>query len=243
MTSRAPLSVVRLSAWIAATVLLVAGLHLLGQISGMRPATLTANAVSVWADRPILMIAGVLRLLALVLAYLLLAVLVMTAVDPAADRRWSKTLRSTRVLAPLFALASVIIGVTDSPTPTGERSIETIRALTSIEMATDDTGEPDAAGVSTFDRSTAPADESPVVSSAASVDHPTDLWTVAPGDTFWSIAAEVIGDELGRAPEDDEIIPYWSMVIDANVDRLVDPGNPDLIYPDQEFVLPPVPDR
>jgi nucleoid-associated protein YgaU len=32
---------------------------------------------------------------------------------------------------------------------------------------------------------------------------------------------------------------YWRRLIDANRDRLVDPGNPDLLLPGQELVLPP----
>jgi hypothetical protein len=32
---------------------------------------------------------------------------------------------------------------------------------------------------------------------------------------------------------------YWRRLIDTNRDRLVDPGNPDLLVPGQELVLPP----
>jgi hypothetical protein len=64
-----------------------------------------------------------------------------------------------------------------------------------------------------------------------------DTWTVAPGDSFWSIAADIVGDALGRAPTDAEVDGYWRALVDANRDRLVSP-NPDLVLPGQVFVLP-----
>ena len=39
---------------------------------------------------------------------------------------------------------------------------------------------------------------------------------------------------------DETIAAYWRVVIEANLDRLVEPGNPDLIMPGQEIVLPPI---
>jgi nucleoid-associated protein YgaU len=61
-----------------------------------------------------------------------------------------------------------------------------------------------------------------------------DEWVVAPGESFWSIAEEVVGD----APAGD-VETYWRSLIEANRDRLVSPS-PDLIRPGQVFVLPPV---
>lgn len=66
-----------------------------------------------------------------------------------------------------------------------------------------------------------------------------DAWTVEPGDSFWSIAEEVLADALGRPASDDEITDYWRALIAANHDRLVS-GSPDLVHPGQAFVLPPV---
>jgi nucleoid-associated protein YgaU len=69
---------------------------------------------------------------------------------------------------------------------------------------------------------------------------PPDEWVVAPGDSFWSIAEELVGDALGRAPADAEVDPYWRALIEANRERLVAP-DPDLVHPGQVFVLPPRP--
>ncbi len=66
-------------------------------------------------------------------------------------------------------------------------------------------------------------------------------WTVVSGDHFWHIAEATLTEAWGRAPTDAEVVPYWRAVIDANRPRLVDPDNPDLIYPGQVFDLPAVP--
>lgn len=72
----------------------------------------------------------------------------------------------------------------------------------------------------------------------ASPTPPADEWTVAAGESFWSIATSVVADALGRTPTDAEVDPYWRALVAANLDRLATP-NPDLVHPGQVFVLPP----
>lgn len=64
-----------------------------------------------------------------------------------------------------------------------------------------------------------------------------ETWVVQPGESFWSIAEEVVGERLGRAPTDGEIVPCWRRLVEANRDRLVT-GDADLLFPGQELVLP-----
>ena len=64
-----------------------------------------------------------------------------------------------------------------------------------------------------------------------------DTWTVEPGDSFWSIAEEVMGEALGRDPTDGEVERYWRALVEANRDRLLT-ANPDLIVAGQVFRLP-----
>lgn len=45
----------------------------------------------------------------------------------------------------------------------------------------------------------------------------------------------------GRAPSDAEVAPYWRTMVEMNRAKLVDPGNPGLIYPGQVFVVPAPP--
>lgn len=61
---------------------------------------------------------------------------------------------------------------------------------------------------------------------------------VEPGDHLWGIAESALALRLGRPPSDEEIVPYWRTVVEANTDQLVDPGNPDLILPGQVIQLP-----
>jgi len=63
-------------------------------------------------------------------------------------------------------------------------------------------------------------------------------WTVAPGDHLWSIAERVLERELGRAPSEAEVVPYWHALIDANRAVFADPQNPDLIFAGQVLTLP-----
>jgi hypothetical protein len=70
--------------------------------------------------------------------------------------------------------------------------------------------------------------------------HPDDeLWTVTPGDTFWSIAEEALTDRRGSFPTQHEIVRYWRQLIATNQPRLAVPSNPDLLLPGQSLVLPP----
>jgi hypothetical protein len=67
---------------------------------------------------------------------------------------------------------------------------------------------------------------------------PPDGWTVTAGESFWSIAEELVAEGLGHPPSDDEVAPYWRALIDANRDRLVVTADPDLIVPGQVLTLP-----
>ena len=58
---------------------------------------------------------------------------------------------------------------------------------------------------------------------------------VAPGDHLWSIAEKALSERLGRPASDDEVVPFWTALIDLNRDQLPDP---DLIFAGQVFRLP-----
>ena len=62
------------------------------------------------------------------------------------------------------------------------------------------------------------------------------------GDTLWTIAR----DELAKAPgggsgepTNQEVAEYVDQVEQANQDQL-ESGDPDVIYPGEEIILPPV---
>ncbi|HZA84990.1 MAG TPA: LysM peptidoglycan-binding domain-containing protein, partial [Actinomycetes bacterium] len=67
-------------------------------------------------------------------------------------------------------------------------------------------------------------------------------YEVKPGDNLWSIARK----ELTRArsggagePTNREVAEYWLRLIEVNRNRLRS-GDPDLIYPREPIILPPV---
>jgi hypothetical protein len=68
--------------------------------------------------------------------------------------------------------------------------------------------------------------------------HGDRTWTVRPGDHLWHIAHDTVATRLGHAPTDAAVAPYWEQLIEVNRARLVDPDNPDLIFPGQVFTLP-----
>jgi nucleoid-associated protein YgaU len=64
---------------------------------------------------------------------------------------------------------------------------------------------------------------------------------VVAGENLWTIAQEHLAEARGGAdePTTREVAAYWLRVVEANRDRLLS-GDPDLIYPGEEIVLPPV---
>lgn len=63
---------------------------------------------------------------------------------------------------------------------------------------------------------------------------------VLPGDHLWSMAAAIL-DETGEQATDGEIATYWRLLVEANLDRLADPANPDLLFPGQLVAVPTPP--
>lgn len=66
------------------------------------------------------------------------------------------------------------------------------------------------------------------------------LTLVQPGQSFWTIAVSTEQERLGRAPTPREVAGYWVSLVDANLPRLVRPGDPDLLYAGQALLLPPM---
>lgn len=81
------------------------------------------------------------------------------------------------------------------------------------------------------------APTAPVVPTAPEID--PSAWVVEPGDSFWSIAEEVMTAPDGSTPDERTVSRYWQRLIDANRANLVDPDNADLLLPGQRLVVPP----
>lgn len=65
----------------------------------------------------------------------------------------------------------------------------------------------------------------------------TTTHDVVAGEHLWSIASAQL-EARGLASDDASVDAYVDAIVTANRDRLVDPANPDLILPGQQFVLP-----
>jgi len=81
----------------------------------------------------------------------------------------------------------------------------------------------------------------PVAAAPAPAPVPTpaqEVVVVAAGDSLWSIAEEALIDAGRTSVDEHAVATYWRRVIDHNQAMLVDPSNPDLIYPGQLVSLP-----
>lgn len=66
-------------------------------------------------------------------------------------------------------------------------------------------------------------------------------YRVEPGDHLWGIAEQTLARAWGRAPSEGETAGYWRRLVEANEGRLAS-GDPDLIYPGEQLVLPALTD-
>ncbi len=73
-----------------------------------------------------------------------------------------------------------------------------------------------------------------------SVPMPADaVHVVVKGDNFWIIAESQLAAVTGGSPTNFQIASYWRQLVDANHSSIAS-GNPDLIYPGEQLVLPAV---
>lgn len=140
---------------------------------------------------------------------------VADAMSPPVLRRWAHGV----------AGLSVMVGLSGPPAPPGTS--------------------PDPAGTAVMERIDPPATSPPTTAPAAPpappavpapIAPPPDEVRVAPGDSFWTLAEEAVADHGHGGSVD----AYWRRLIAANRHRLVDPATPDLLYPGQVLVLPPL---
>ena len=227
-----------------ACVCVLVALHLSGGLVN-GPAGWSLEQLRAWLDHPVPAAAAILRALSIALSYYLLAVtgLLLIFGERVQDGPLGRFL-------PLSVLAMIGMATTASVAGMHETTPQldlkqTPNALTLTEAASplvltpvteapaQDPWSPD----SPHGTRHVPT---PDVSSAQTA---VETWTVEPGESFWSIAEEHLADtwQLDEL-SDEQIVRYWKPLIAANEDRLVDPGNPDLLLPGQELVLPATPE-
>lgn len=140
-----------------------------------------------------------------------------------------------RALATLLGLGMTMsAGPPSAHAGSGRATVETVLG--------DESGQP---GRATMHLLPAPASETRTVSPAGAppaVRDPNirEHWTIEPGDHLWGLASTTLRASWNRAPSDREIGDYVQSIIDLNGDAFVVPGQPDLVFPGQVFVRPPV---
>ena len=250
--------ILRGSGALLALIATIVVLHLMARFDLRGPSGLSGRELSLWFEDPTAVIATFLRWLALFLAYYLAAVVAALTVF---GQRVQDSALGALVPSWMASTAGVLLGVTAVSVPLAAHmaSSDTPQDIqaTAAPLALHQLDDP-----LTFDAIPSGDGHPGVVSdvqaaevrgvTATSVDRDS-VWEVRSGDSFWSIAEETILDQRqvaatsadaatvsGEEVSDEEVANYWRILIAANEDRLIEPGNPDLILPGQELVLPPV---
>lgn len=227
---------IRVAASTVVLLLVISFLHWAARFELAGPGRWSGDQFRIWLEDPVIVLATAARWTALALSYYLLVVVLLLAAATRSARL--SRLVPRRVVGPVSALLGIGAVVLPLRFTDGHPLAGSSAPLRP---------EPVSPGL-VLEPVPAPWDVDPVLEpadlddrSAATIDEEWEGWHVSPGESFWSIACDALVDAWGRRVSEDEIGPYWRRLVEANEDRLVEPTNPDLILPGQQFVLPPVP--
>jgi len=235
------------SRWIRAILVMtvlaivIVALHYVARFDLGGPAGM--DDVGEWLNDPVLVVATIARWLALIMSYYLLVIVAATAtVETGTDRPWISRIipeRSAAVAGLLLGIAAVAVPLADNAdTTTSGATDATAAAPLTLVRASDSLQLQPIESPRLAPDIGRPVPEPPATTSTPSSEG-VELWDVASGENFWVIAHETLADHLGRADlEDAEIAVYWRRLVAANEDRLIEPGNPDLLLPGQQLVIP-----
>lgn len=226
---------------LGAIILVIAGLHFVSRFGLSGPESMTLDSIQDWASEPGAVIATIARWLSLILAYYLAVVIGASLF--LGDKPESETFERftpasvTGLVGLLLGTSAVVAPMAMHEVPVAESTHHATQAPLVLGQLEDPLVLSDAL---TLSQSSVEVPNL-VWNETGSED---DEWTVENGDSFWSIAEETLHDQTDVAElSEEEIADYWRILIAANEDRLIEPGNPDLILPGQELVLPPTPGR
>jgi nucleoid-associated protein YgaU len=259
--------VLPLVVWIGALAAVIAGFSALGDGRLAGPALATPSTWGDWAAGrdPVIAVTALLRVVVVGLAWYLLATTVIGALARATRSvrmvRWADALALPPVrhvltsslglttalvtaagpavalpppgLVPPRASDPPVMAPLDLPAPSLTASEPAAEATPEATPTPEPTADPTPAAPPSPEPTAEPVQAAPTPGAPA--EHVT-----RPGDHFWRIAEAQVAAAVGRPATDAEIAPYWRDLVAANRDRLADPDNPDLVFPGQQFVLPPV---
>lgn len=246
-----------LATWALAVATAIAGLHAAGSALPPPPSSPSAWRAWVSSTDPVVAGFGVLRLLALAGAWYLALVTAASLVARLLRIRPAVRVTDAVTVAPLRRLLHASLGMTltvgsfapaaGAGAPGNEVAVvrrlpglsETAAVTRVVPLGTPATPSPEPTAARLTPTPSSVAAAGPV---AARPDQPS-TWRVKPGDHLWSVAERTLARARATRPDDADVAAYWRTVIERNRDRLVDPGNPDLLFPGQLLVLPAVPGR
>ncbi len=261
---------VRTLCWLAGLTTTIAGLHTLGRGVLAAPSAAPTAWPDWWQTTdPIVGSVTLLRLLAVGLGWYLLLVTLVTLLAAVAGSVRLRRVATRVTLRPLRDLVAslVLVSVTTAPVaatpPLGAGGVPVpVQIVTTPDQVAVGVhadpppswrphphgGELRLDRPATSDPPTRGPDGAP--SAPAGAVAPTEgaqeagttaptVHVVRPGESFWRIARAHL-EEHGRPTDDGAVATYWRRLVEANRDRLVVPGDADLILPGQRFVLPPL---
>jgi len=220
---------------------LIVGLHAAAGLGLRGPTGLGIDELRTWFDDPVTALATICRWLALILAYYLFAVVAAVGLldpqhVPASLVRFVPPGLTTAIGVALGISATAVPAVIhmNSVNPAPERSNVLVMKPTEERLVLLE-HEP---AIRPLPMPSAMRSQEPILRAAP----PPDLVIVETGDSFWSLAEEMLRDHADQTDTltDETIAAYWRVLIEANQDRLIEPGNPDLLMPGQELLLPPI---
>ncbi|MHB8464303.1 MAG: LysM peptidoglycan-binding domain-containing protein [Acidimicrobiales bacterium] len=190
------------------------------------PVTGGRHAITTWAaqrDAPTIAMALIRVAAMAAAAYLIGAIVIGLAARGTGSARAVRLV--DRVTLPILRRA--LGGITAASLLVGP-----VGAVPAMALSTD------APRIVPLDPVVAPAPRPPPVPRPTAEPRATATWTVRRGDNFWDIAASTLRTSWRFEPTNGQILVYWRALISANRSRLVDRANPDLVFPDQVFILP-----
>jgi hypothetical protein len=152
------------------------------------------------------------------------------AIDSARRPRRGRWTIASAVAVVLLAVGGLLLAASGDDEDEGAQPAPpTTTTTTTRRRVTTTTSEPPTTTTPPLPAPTPPVGAPPAPGTTA---------VVAPGESFWSIAAAQVASQLGRPPAAEEVVGYWSALIAANEERLVEPGNADLLHVGQVLTLP-----
>jgi hypothetical protein len=138
----------------------------------------------------------------------------------------------TRDPSPLVVMRDLGPTATAPPAATPPPSTTSTTVTVAPDTPTPTTPDPDPAPSTTSGGSTHTGRAADAIGATGTT------WSIEPGDTLWHVAEHTASERLGRPASGGEVLRQLDRLVALNADRLAIPGDADLVFPGQEFLIP-----